>query len=98
MTKTPVEAPSPSGKWEAVMLAVADPIGRYWAMFRAHNENDELEDQYFAAFDALNEHEPASCRDVVRKFVAMFSEGGFPDEDRKEALIEQAKRALEREV
>jgi hypothetical protein len=98
MTDNPVEAPSPSGKWEAVMLAGADPIAQYWDMYRSFTEDSEIGDGYVAAVDAMDNHEAGTCRDVVRKVIAMFSDDACPSADRQAALIDQAKRALEREV
>ena len=97
MTTTELETPAPTGKWEAAMLAGGDPVARYWAMFLAHNQNEALEDHYLAAFEALHDHEPETSRDVVRKFLALFSNGGCPLAEQQEALIKQAKRALEME-
>ncbi len=98
MTTTELEEPTITGKWEAAMLAGGDPIAQYWAMYHAYNRNETLGPDFDEAVDGMDDYPARTCRDVVRKFIAMFSNDGCPNADRQEALIEQAKRALEREV
>jgi hypothetical protein len=98
MTDNPVEAPAPNGKWEAAMLAGGDPIARYWAMHLAYNQNAALGIDFDEAVEEMDDHPAQTCRDVVRKFIAMFSYDTSPEACRQEALINEAKRALEREA
>lgn len=99
MTTPDLDTQNLSGKWQDAMLAPSDPIANYWATFVAYNEGKDIsESDFFAAFDELHDYEPITSRDIVRKFVSMFADGGAPETDRQEALINQAKRALEREA
>lgn len=98
MTEKALEAPAPNGKWEAAMLAGGDPIAQYWAMYLAYNRNQALGPDFDEAVEGMDDYPAPTCRDVVRKFIAMFSDDTSPEGYRQEALINEAKRALEREA
>lgn len=98
MTTNALEAAAPTGKWEAAMLAGGDPIAQYWAMYLAYNRNQALGPDFEEAVEDMDDYPAQTCRDVVRKFIAMFSDDTSPEGYRQEALINDAKRALEREA
>lgn len=98
MTACDLDTPAPAGNWDAAMLADADPIARFCETFLAHNQNPEIERDYLAAQSAMDEYQPQTSRDVLRKFVAMYDHAGHPTEVREKALIAQAKRVLRNEA
>lgn len=98
MTACDLETPALAGNWEEAMFADADPIARFCETFLAHNRNPEIERDYFAAQAAMDEYQPQTSRDVLRKFVAMYDHDGHPTEVREKALIAEAKRALRNEA
>lgn len=98
MTKTDLEQPQITGKWEAAMLAGSDPIAAYWAMRLAYNQNQAIGPDFDDAVEEMDDHPAVTCRDVVRKFIAMFSDDASPESYRQTALIDDAKRVLEREA
>lgn len=98
MIENPVQAPAPTGKWHAVMLAGTDAVARYWTAYVGYNRDEVTEDQYMAAFHAMNDFKAETCRDVVRKFIAMHDMGGSPDERRLQELLDQARCSLDEEA
>lgn len=98
MTTNSIEEQTVTGKWEAAMLAGSDPIARYWAMHLAYNQNAALGIDFDEAVEEMDDHPAQTCRDVVRKFIAMFSYDTSPEACRQQALINEAKRALEQEA
>jgi hypothetical protein len=75
--------------------AIADPITSYWETHRAFNEGRTDEGQYLAAVAMLDDWAPPTCKDFVRKFLAIYGEGGAPNAERSAMLIEQARRLVE---
>jgi hypothetical protein len=71
-----------------------DAIDTYWAAFEAHNSGSIEAAAYLAAFHDMHDFVPTNPRDFVRKFVAAYDMGGVPTADRREQLLEQARRLL----
>lgn len=69
-----------------------DPVDEYWAAFHAHNADRLDEEGYMAALDRMDEWEPRTHRDFVRKFLATFEDGGMPTQERMDSMIASAKR------
>lgn len=70
--------------------APADPITAYNAAFAAYNDGDGSdfsEAAYMQACERMNEYDPATPRDFIRKFIAMWKESGYPDERRIGAML-----------
>lgn len=88
----------PASNRQASPICEGDPITRFLAAFRAHNEDPSLEPEYLAALSAMDEYQPRTSRDALRKFVAMYDRDGHPTEDREKALIAQAKHVLRNEA
>lgn len=75
-----------------VLAASGDPVDEYWSAFHAHNADRLDEEGYMAALDRLDEWEPRTHRDFVRKFLATFEDGGMPTQERMDSMIASAKR------
>ncbi len=65
---------------ESALVAAPAPdvIDVYWAAFFAHNEGLIPEREYMAAYKAMDEWEPRTARDFLRKFLARFDQSGAP--------------------
>lgn len=61
----------------------------------ADEVSSTLEDAYIDACEALDVAEPRTPLDFVQKFLAMWAEGGNPNEDRKALMIHQAQALLD---
>lgn len=80
---------------QALGCHAADPVDEFWSAFRSYDEDDPASVQRFDhAGDALDNWEPPTQRDFIRKFLAMFDEHGSPPRERLNVLIEQAQRLV----
>lgn len=95
MTCADLDTLAVASKWPSTVLGEDDPISRFCMMFVAHNEDPSLEPEYLAALSAMDEYQPQTSRDALRKFVAIYDCGGHPTDDREKALIAQAKHVLQ---
>lgn len=71
-------------------LLPTDPVARFWRTFDEFNAGNGSDEEVEQVVDALNHWAPATARDFVRKFEAMFAEGGAPTEERVSILVDQA--------
>ena len=71
-----------------------DQVDVYLAAYNAHNADMLGEDEYIDALHRLDDWQPATHRDFVRKFYAIFMDGGSPTEARQEKLIAQSRHLL----
>lgn len=67
-----------------------DPVSRYYRALDSFSASSIGEADYTAAIDALDEWAPTTSTDLLRKFLAVFSDGSSPREVRVERLMEQA--------
>lgn len=66
----------------------ADPISAYNAAFTAFNDGDPTsEDAYIDALQRMDDYTPTTDRDFVRKFIAMWKDGGYPNQDRIDDML-----------
>lgn len=75
-----------------VSIPSPDPVTAYWAAWHGYNGDTVSEEAFSQATDDLDFWEPSTPRDFIRKFVAMFEDGGLPSADRLNLLIAQGKR------
>jgi len=69
---------------------VDDPVSGYHRALDDFSSGQIDEDQYSAALDALDEWAPATPTDLLRKFLAVFSDGASPHDACIARLMEQA--------
>ena len=74
---------------------VRDPISDYETVFAAYNAGKGTERAYLKAFRRMNDYQPATPRDFIRKFLAMWKEGGFPQPDRVADMLAIAARLVD---
>lgn len=75
--------------------APGDPVDAYWHAFDAHNLGQIDTDAYFVALCAMDDWVPTTPRDFIRKFCAMFDDGGVMSDHRLNKLVGQAHRLLD---
>lgn len=79
----------------ARLAAMADdPASRYHRTLDSFNAGQMAEAEYVAALDALHEWAPATPTDLLRKFLAVFSDGATPIQSIIAQLMEQAGRVF----
>ncbi len=59
-----------------------DPVTEFLASERAVNEGKICDEEYIATLYSLDDWQPPTERDFVRKYLAMFDEDGAPTDDR----------------
>lgn len=67
--------------------AQPDPITAYNVAFDAYGAAQIDDGAYLDAFNRMNDYQPTTERDFIRKFLAMWKEGGFPSDDRIKEMI-----------
>lgn len=69
---------------------IEDPVTRYWTAFDAYNSGCLTEGEYDAVLTELDAWAPPTFHDFVRKFEAIFIDGGKPSDEREDMLTQQA--------
>lgn len=72
-----------------------DPVARYHRALDNFSAGQIGEADYTAAVDALDEWAPTTPTDLLRKFMAVFSDGATPNNDRLARCMEQARPIFE---
>ncbi|KKW92696.1 hypothetical protein [Sphingobium chungbukense] len=72
----------------------ADPVDRYYAATDAVNANRMSDEDYTQVIVELDQWEPSTQRDLLRKFIAQYEEGGTPAIEYRLQMVEQAKRLI----
>jgi len=70
-----------------VPVAQPDVITAYWTAHDGHAAGTVSDDAYLDAFIRMSDYRPTTERDFIRKFIAMWKDGLFPNEDRIEAMV-----------
>ncbi|WP_287003413.1 hypothetical protein [Sphingobium sp.] len=71
-----------------------DPVDRYYAATDAVNANRMEEDDYIQVIHELDDWEPPTQRDFIRKFIAQYEEGGVPTDADRRIMIEQGRKLI----
>lgn len=87
-------APADAERIKAHLVGLAqpsDPVAEFIAAEIAVEAGTIDDDEYLAVIHRLDDWQPPTERDFVRKFLAMFDEGGAPTEERTAKLLAHAR-------